>query len=444
MGFLKMLLGHEDLPTERGRYNEMAERERSHMSQPAGLAWERWGQALADWIPYIALAISTILSLIQSNQTWTEYTGTFALVALAAAWVFFMYTRAPTPRHAHRVRMFLYFVGLLVLAAALMSRQPIFFVFMITGFFHASVLRPWWLAVLGVAVTSILINTIASGFPWPDIESWFIFIPIIVIQILAIGFGSVMGERLAELSEQRRQAVTRLEAALEENSGLQSQLLVRAREAGILEERQRMAREIHDTLAQGLIGIITQLEAAQQAKDRTGDWQRHLDHGLHLARESLAEARRSVNELRPEPLESAQLPDALAKVAQNWSAVNDLPVEVTTTGDPLPLHPEIEVTLLRTAQEALANIAKHAKASRVGLTLSYMGDVVTLDVRDNGVGFDVTTESTEEGKGLGLTIMRQRVNRVAGSLEIESVPGDGTAISARVPVIPAQMESLER
>ena len=115
-----------------------------------------------------------------------------------------------------------------------------------------------------------------------------------------------------------------------------------------------------------------------------------------------------------------------------------MPVEVVTTGDVQPLHPEVEVALLRTAQEALANVAKHANASRAGLTLSYMGDVVTLDVRDDGVGFDgARPEPTSAGSGFGLSAMRQRVNRVAGTLAIESEPGAGTAVSARVPAIVA-------
>jgi signal transduction histidine kinase len=122
--------------------------------------------------------------------------------------------------------------------------------------------------------------------------------------------------------------------------------------------------------------------------------------------------------------------------------MNEVAVEITTTGEVVPLHPEVEVALLRTAQEALANVAKHAHASRAGLTLSYMGDVVTLDVRDDGDGFEVPAAANgrERDVGFGLTAMRQRVSRVAGTLSIESEPGAGTAISARVPAIPAQRE----
>ena len=111
---------------------------------------------------------------------------------------------------------------------------------------------------------------------------------------------------------------------------------------------------------------------------------------------------------------------------------------MTTTGDPVALHPEIESALLRTAQEALANIEKHASATRVGVTLSFMGDVVALDVRDDGVGFEVSEGRARAGGGFGLTAMRQRVSRVAGTLAIESEPGGGTAVSARVPAIGVQ------
>jgi signal transduction histidine kinase len=119
--------------------------------------------------------------------------------------------------------------------------------------------------------------------------------------------------------------------------------------------------------------------------------------------------------------------------------VNHIDAVLTTTGDPRPMHADVEVTLLRAAQEALANVAKHAKAGRVGLTLSYMADVVTLDVRDDGVGFepDARRAHGSADGGFGLAGMRQRVQRLAGRLDIESEPGGGTAISATVPAIPA-------
>ena len=348
--------------------------------------YERWSDRLVDWCPYVTLAVASVLAFAWSTDSVGQRLLTMAMVVLAAIWVFLGYTRAPRPRKDHRARMIVYFAGMLAIASVLAVREYIFFIFLITGFFHATVLRPWPVVIAGVFATSVTVNTVIGGFP-TNTEWLTIWVAIIVIQTLAIGGGVLIGERLAEQSEEQRQSVARLEAALEENAGLHAQLLAQAREAGVLDERGRMAAEIHDTIAQGLTGIVTQLEAAEQARERPDDWQRHVRNAIGLARDSLSEARRSVEGLRPEQLETARLPDALADVARQWSELNGVPVEVVTTGAVKPLHPEVEVALLRTAQEALANVAKHANASRVGLTLSYMGDVVTLDVRDDGVGF---------------------------------------------------------
>jgi signal transduction histidine kinase len=158
-----------------------------------------------------------------------------------------------------------------------------------------------------------------------------------------------------------------------------------------------------------------------------------VDIAVQLARDSLAEARRSVHAVGPGQLAAAPLDEALRAVVTEWGERNEMTAEFTVTGTVRPMHPEIEETLLRTAQEALANVAKHAGASRVGLTLSYMDDVTTLDVRDDGAGFDPAR--VRDGGGFGLTSMRRRVDRLVGTLEIESAPGAGTAISASVPAV---------
>jgi signal transduction histidine kinase len=220
----------------------------------------------------------------------------------------------------------------------------------------------------------------------------------------------VQAETIAELERTN----TRLEQALAENAGLQAQLIVQAREAGVSDERRRLAAEIHDTIAQGLTGIITQLQAAEDSE--------HVRRATDLARESLREARRSVRALAPTHLEDDTLPEALKKITGDG-------VDLTVTGTVEPLHGELEATLLRIAQEALANATRHAHADRIGVTLSYMDDEVTLDIRDDGRGF------TGPSAGFGLTAMRERAERVAGTLEIESEPGRGTAVSARVPLI---------
>lgn len=400
--------------------------------------WERNSYLTAAWTPYVTLAISTALLLVASRDAWPDRLVTLGLAGVAFLWVLFWFTLAPQSRRERLLPMAIYFAGFLALATALTMREIYFFVFTITGFLHAFVLRRIVLVFLALAATSFSINIVTAGFPPITVETVALYGTIISIQTFAIGLGTVAGEKISQLAEQRRQAVTKLEAALEENTGLHAQLLIQAREAGVLDERQRMAREIHDTIAQGLTGIITQLEAAEHVRHDSGEWQRHLDNALRLARDSLSEARRSVQAIRPQHLESERLPEAIGSVARQWSAISDVPAEVTTTGEPRALHPEVEVALLRTAQEALANVGRHAKASRVGLTLSYMGDVVTLDVRDDGAGFD---PKAANGEGVGLTAMRQRVHRLAGKLEVESEPGAGTAISARVPALPQEVDT---
>ena len=238
---------------------------------------------------------------------------------------------------------------------------------------------------------------------------------------------------IGELSEANR----RLEQTMEENAGLHAQLVVQAREAGVFDERQRMAGEIHDTLAQGLMGILAQLEAADLAEQDGPRRRRHLGLAKELARESLAEARRSVQALRPRQLEAARLPEALRDLARDWTQTSGIPVRAEVDGEPKPLQPALEVVLFRAAQEALANTAKHAEARQVGMTLTYMHDQVSLDVLDDGKGFDPdAAESTSaNGTGYGLAAMRHRLRQVGGSLEIESTPGDGTTVSASVPAL---------
>jgi signal transduction histidine kinase len=143
-----------------------------------------------------------------------------------------------------------------------------------------------------------------------------------------------------------------------------------------------------------------------------------------------------VDALGPRQLVETQLPDAIADMAKRWADTSGVELFLDTTGEPRPLLPELEVTLFRVAQEALANVGKHAGATRAGLTLSYMDDVVVLDARDDGCGF---VAGARDGVGFGLVGMEQRVRRVAGNLTVESAPGEGTALSASVPAIPAEV-----
>src|SRR4051794_27787397 len=324
------------------------------MIRKANLRWDRVNEALVDSCRYFLLAVATVLGLVEGDTDAAWRLTTVAIAAAAAAWIYVMYTRLPRPKKEQRLRILVFFVGLLAFASLLLLRQPVFFIFMISGFFYASMLRPLPLAVVGVAATSILVNSLIGGLPTTS-EGWTFYLTLVIIQTAVLGGGVIVGERVSEQNEERRQALARLEAATAENAGLHAQLMTQAREAGVLDERARMAREIHDTIAQGLIGIVTQLEAADQARGRPHDPDRPLGNAARLARDSLKEARRSVEASMPAGLASATLPEALHAVASDWSEINGMPVDVTVTGEAIALHPEIEVALLRTAQEALAN-----------------------------------------------------------------------------------------
>jgi len=386
--------------------------------------------------PYILLAMLTAFTAIYKFPGGGSPLIDLGLCALAAVWMLWMFTLHPAWRVRPRV-MAVFFTGFVAIMAILVIRDPWFGFLTPAGYFYAfGVLRwPWRLA--GVAAVALVAGTAQTyGVNRATLLGLIIYVAVIAVNVLPLCGLAWLDHRSDQRKDQRELALDevseanrRLEATLAENAGLHEQLLIQAREAGVLDERQRMAREIHDTLAQGLTGIITQLQAAEQASDDPARWRRHFEAATRLARESLSEARRSVDALRPEPLETSRLPAALADVAGRWSALHGITVQVTTTGTARPMPAEAEVVLLRTAQEGLANVARHAQATNAWVTLSYMEQEVALDVRDDGKGFEPA-----QADGFGLVAMRQRVEGLSGTLQVESEPGAGTAISACVPV----------
>lgn len=384
--------------------------------------WER----VTPFLPYLFILLPAASSLLSD---WRPAVLGLSLLAVVAYWAVNRW------QATHRAIVFLYFVGMLAVLGVLVSLDEVFTVSAVGVFVQAFTLLPGRWAYAGVAATAGVVVACRPRDGESARELVFSFL-IAVLIASTVGF---LFQLIAEQSEQRRQLIGRLEVLADENAQLQAQLLTRAREAGILAERQRMARELHDTIAQNLTAIVTQLEVADTVLDGAPAARARLETARSLAREGLGEARRSIHALRPAVLDTAQLPRALEDTAGKWSRSMGVPATFTVTGEARPLHTEVEITLLRVAQEGLANIAKHARASRVALTLSYMEDVVALDLRDDGVGFSSAGPARRvlKGGGFGLVAMRQRVTRLAGALEIETAPGDGTGLSATVPAIPA-------
>lgn len=196
--------------------------------------------------------------------------------------------------------------------------------------------------------------------------------------------------------------------------------------AAILEERNRMAREIHDTLAQGFTGIVLQLTAAEHELTESPEKaQGHLVRARGLARESLAEARRSVWALHPRSLEHSELPDAFTRHVEQMTAGTPIQSELHVHGRPRSLSSDVESNVLRVGLEALTNAIKHARASLVSIELSFEPEQIRLSVQDNGQGFDPAATA---GEGFGLTGMRERAESLEGRVTISSKPGQGTEV----------------
>ena len=212
------------------------------------------------------------------------------------------------------------------------------------------------------------------------------------------------------------------------------------RELAVLEERNRMAREIHDTLAQGFTGIVIQIQAAEQVmeqvmKESLDQVSEHLAKAKGLARESLQEARRSVWDLLPKALEGRSLETALEDEVNRYPTSDEV-VSFTLKGKERRLPENLQTALLRICQESLTNVRRYASASEVEVTLSFSAEAVALRIRDNGVGFDyqrVKSEGEGRAGGFGLPGMAQRGKLLGGTFSVTSTRGKGTLVEVIVP-----------
>lgn len=204
----------------------------------------------------------------------------------------------------------------------------------------------------------------------------------------------------------------------------------------VLDERNRMAREIHDTLAQGLTGIVLQLEAAEQAVDEgTGAVSDHLNRARGLARESLQEARRSVWGLVPQALEQKSLEAALRGEVHQFSATGAVKPSLTISGGRRNLSSEIQAAILRICQESLTNVRKHSEATEVTVDLVYSSGLVTLKVQDNGLGIPKdSAKSSGGGGGFGITGMEQRAHQLGGTFSVSNNTDRGALVEVKIPL----------
>lgn len=290
-----------------------------------------------------------------------------------------------------------------------------------------------WPSSFAVPVVALMAGAVVWGHArvtgWSDVGLATVVGPT-VGALVSVGMASALRMLLRE-NAARQALLDELRAAQADLEATHDALAETRRAAGALEERARLSRDIHDTLAQGFSSIVLLAASGRRAgADPTGA----LELVEGQARASLDEARAVVADLTPPALQGSGLPAALERLAASASERCGIPVAFDVEGAERELPRAHEVALLRLAQGALANATTHAGAARIALSLSIADDGTRLDVVDNGVGFDPhLTRGGDDGTGYGLRAMRERMAALGGSLTVESAPGEGTAVAAHLP-----------
>jgi signal transduction histidine kinase len=383
---------------------------------------DAWDTGLARWDTFYAIVFVATLIIV-----WVSSDGAHRIVALAAlAAMLPWYLLVGRPHilsagSTPSARGTVYLVGVIALFAVAASRDA-------NTWYLAFALCPQCFHITGARglVPAIALNLVgAASVGYANHSASQIAIAS-GLAAFGIAFSAVYGGYLVRIVEQsavRAELITQLEAT-------RAELAEVSREAGALAERQRLASEIHDTLAQGFSSILMLVQAADaQLELAPGSARAQLDLAAQTARDNLAEARSLVSGLTPAQLEAGPLTDALRRVTKRAGAELGIDANFEIAGPDRALPAATEVVLLRTGQEALANVRKHASATTVAVRLCYSADRVRLEVTDDGVGFDPTAVNG----GYGLRGMRGRVAEAGGTVTVRSAPGEGASLLVEVP-----------
>ncbi|MFI6349249.1 sensor histidine kinase [Streptomyces sp. NPDC050560] len=387
------------------------------MSQtlPHALDEHAWTQGAIIRDAYYGVVLAGSIAAV-----WVTGVGTGRVVAIAALCAFVPWhclvgrrAHRGTPVPARTVCYQLGALGLLVTAqVATLTSSTVLFALIPQSF----MLLPVGWALLGLVVFNAVPVVEAVSAPSRHGAA------VVGVLVLCVAFGAQFGwwvQRIIKQSRGRADLIEQLAAA-------RAELAESERQAGMLAERQRLAMEIHDTLAQGFTSIVMLLEAADSAPPDQA--RAHRERAARAARENLAEARALVSAQPPTELTGSSLPDALRRLVERLGEETGVMTSWELTGEPQRLPAATEVVVLRCAQEALANVRRHADAARARLSLRYLPGGIRLEVADDGAGFDPGAAA-----GFGLAGMRERVTRAGGHLDIRSTRGSGTVLTVEAP-----------
>jgi signal transduction histidine kinase len=377
--------------------------------------------SLALWELFFAVTFGGVLvhNLVMGRQDpVAERTAVTGLVLAMAVW-YVGFGRRLVKVPSAEWRGYVFAAGLLALfitATALRSSTSFLLFALCPLTYMVLPLRTAHAAIVAFSLTPAGVFIATTGELGVDL------VLLLSIGLIAITISVAMSltvSRTERLSEERAALIDELASSRAEVARL-------SREAGVADERQRLAGEIHDTVAQGLSSVVMLIEAALVAEPETA--KRHLELAARTARENLDEARAIVGALTPAQLTGASLEDALRRVTDRFTAETGISSGLTVSGAARPSPTGVEVVLLRVVQEALTNVRKHSGATHVDVGLSLDPSRVAVEVSDDGSGFD---DAALHG-GYGLGAMRNRVEQVGGRLSVHSVLGQGTTVRTEV------------
>ncbi|GIJ58619.1 sensor histidine kinase [Virgisporangium aurantiacum] len=375
---------------------------------------DEWRRTVRGWhVAFGTLAALTCVLILTNDEPGAvrRYAALGGLLALAG---WYAAVGAPALAREQQRAGLRYVAGAVPLTVAVFALDPVGSIMLFMLYPHVWALLPMRRAVAATVVALVAtaaVTTAEAGFS-PEIA-----VMVLVGLVVALALG-VWITRIIEQSRQRAQLVADLAAT-------RAELAEVSRRAGAMAERERLAHDVHDTLAQGFTSVLLLLQAAESEADLDAA-RHHICRAQTTARENLAEARALIADLAPPALHGGSLPDALAQLVERLSGDLGVRPSLAVRGDPRVLPAEHDVVLLRVAQEALANVRKHADASRVDVSLRYDAASVVLRVTDDGRGFDLSAVTG----GFGLSGMRARVEQVGGGFTVRSASADGTTVEA--------------
>lgn len=384
----------------------------------AGASADVWERTRAGWhvVFGVFVAITAVVLVADGTTTGTQHWLALALLATlcgayASVGARVLHTVADSPRSWG----YLAVAGPVTVAMFVLT--PVASVMLFALYPQIWSMVPARRAAWATSAVTVAVGVVVAVMGEFGVAAISVAVGLVVAPVLGLWISKII-----EQSQERARVVAELAAT-------RTELAQVSHEAGVLAERERLARDLHDTLAQGSTSVLFLLASARSAlRQDPAEAGRHLDLAERTTRENLTELRTLVAELTPAQLDGSSLPAALTRLTERLHAETGIAATTAVSGTHRELPTPCEVTLLRATQELLSNIRRHSGATTATVTLTYADDHITLRITDDGRGYDPANRPT----GFGLDGLRERVQRVAGELTVRTAPGAGVTVLVRL------------